>query len=219
MANGWNDRARDKTKRRRVREWLKRLGRVKTWQLLLILLIFVLLTAIFLRLNNLNAVDLQTALKQADKTGDLAKIDTAAKNLQHYVAHHMNTSLPATPLQTLYDQAAQAAIDSAKPPEIDGSKYQQATDACMPQLRNYGYRAWANCVAQAVGVSNVTSLDTKVSEPDPSAYYIQYAPVRWSFDAAGISLLICLILMFAIILRLVASVILRIIVKFKYRAA
>ena len=220
---GWRENfARDDTRANKIRfdkKVLKRLREIKTWQLVIILLIFVLLTAIFLRLNNLNMIDKRAALVAADKTGNIAKIDTAAKDLRNYVWRHMNTYTGRVALQTLYDQAAQKAIEASRPPEIDGSKYQQATNDCMPQLHGYGYRAWANCVANAVGISDITTLDTNVTPPDPNAYYVEFAPVRWSFDPAGISLLVCFILAIIIVLRLIFLIILRITLRLKYRAA
>ena len=164
-------------------------------------------------------VDKRAALIAADKTGNVVKVEAAAKDLQNYVANHMNTYTGRVALQTLYNQAAQKAIDAARPPEIDGSKYQQATQDCMPQLHNYGYRAWAACVANEVGISDVTTLTVNVATPDPDAYYVEFAPVRWSLDLAGISLLICIVLAIIIIVRLIFLIALRIILKIKYRTA
>ncbi len=218
--NGWKNHFRDKSKLLRDRRWLKRLGRIKTWQLLLVLLIFVMLTAIFLRMNNLGMVERRAELIAADETGDIEKVTAAAKNLQNFVANHMNTFTGRVALQTLYDQAAQAALEANRPPEIDAGAYQRASEECRPQLTSFGYRAWANCVAAQVGTSNITDLDqNNVPAPDPDAYYVEYAPARWSFDLAGISLLISLLLAFAIVLRLVLLVILKIVLKIKYRAA
>jgi hypothetical protein len=216
---GWRNHFRDKASLLRDRRWLRRLTNVKTWQLLIVLLVFVMLTAIFLRLNNLNMVEYRAALTAADKTGDIAKVQTAAKNLQNYVAHHMNTSTGRTALQSLYDQAAKATIEASRPPEIPVDVHARAQEECMPNFRRYGYVAWTNCVSEKVGVNSITDLNQN-QQPPPSAdaYYVEYASARWSFDLAGISLLICLLLAFAIVLRLVLTIILRITLKLKYRS-
>ncbi|MCL2037438.1 hypothetical protein FWG95_00285 [Candidatus Saccharibacteria bacterium] len=218
--NGWKNHFHDKASLLRDRRWLKRLGQIKTWQLLIILLLFVMLTAIFLRLNNLGMIEKRAELIAADETGDINKVTTAAKNLQNFVANHMNTYTGRVALQTLYDQAAAAALEANRPPEIDAGAYQRASEECRPQLTSFGYRAWANCVAARVGTSEITDLDqNNVPPPDPDAYYIEYAPARWSPDLAGISLLISFLLVFVIVLRLVLLLILKLILKFKYRAA
>jgi hypothetical protein len=153
----------------------------------------------------------------ADKTGDRTQVIAAAKELQHYVSAHMNTSTGRIALQTLYDQTAQAVLAANKPPNIDAGVYQAATAQCQPQLRIGGYRAWANCVADAVGAgSNPTE---KVPPPNPDLYYLNFASTRWSPDAAGISVLICIVLIVSIVVRLITLIILRIILRFKYRAA
>jgi hypothetical protein len=96
--------------------------------------------------------------------------------------------------------------------------YQQATDECRPQLFTYGYPAWASCIADKVGTSSVTDLNqNEQAPPDPDAYYVEYAPARWSFDAAGITVFICLMLIIVIVLRLIIAIILRVILKLKYK--
>jgi len=195
---------------------------IKTWQLLLILLIFTLLTAIFLRLNNLNMLDRANALKAVVAAGqpvDMATIQQKSQELQNYVAHHMNTTTGRIALQNVYDQAFLAVVQANSPKSFAGSDYNAATNSCMPAFRASGYRAWANCVSAAVGTSDADLEAIKTAAPDPNAYYIEYAPARWSFDAAGVSLFICCILVIVIAARLISLIILRIILKIKYRAA
>lgn len=160
--------------------------------------------ALALRSNNLHMVTLRDDLVAADRTGDATKVRTAARKLQNYMAHHMNTTTGRVALQTLYNQAAQKAMEASKPVEISTDVYQAATEACKPQLTNYGYRAWANCVSGKVGSGGVTSLDiNKQPAPDPDVYYVEYAPARFSFDLAG--WLIILSLMLAIVLIVIAA--------------
>lgn len=159
--------------------------------LMLALLLLALASAIFLRQNNLNMAKLRDQLVAVDDTGDVNQVQQAARKLQNYVAHHMNTTTGRVALQTLYNRAAEQAMAQSKPPEISTDVYQQATNDCKPQLINYGYRAWASCVATKVGLNATTILATaEVSAPDPDLYYVDYAPARWSFDLAGVSLLL-----------------------------
>jgi hypothetical protein len=199
------------------RRILRTLRRVKTWQLLVILLLFVMLAAIFLRLNNLGMVERREALIAADKTGDITAVQTAAQDLQNYVAHHMNTMTGRVALQTLYEQDFNKITEANKPPEIAGADYQAALKKCHQIYPRNGQKR-AQCVADTVGVSEV-EVPENLSLPSPDAYYVNYVPARLSFDLAGLSVLICLLLIITVIFRLLFVFALKIILKFKYRAA
>jgi hypothetical protein len=190
----------------------------KNWQLLVIMLIFALLSTLFLRLNNLNMMTLRDNLLAADKTDNLTSVRSAAADLQRYTANHMNTTTGQIPLQTLYNRAAEAALNRVRPVQIDTAAYNRAQQSCMSQLSDYGYKAWASCVADTVGLSGATSLDQgQASLPDPSAYYVDFASVRWSCDPAGITLFIDVVLGIIIISRTIGTVILMIIVRLRAR--
>lgn len=183
--------------------------------LVLVAIILALLSAWFLRQNNLNMAKLRDQLVQTDKSGEVELVQEAAKDLQNYVAHHMNTATGRIALQTLYNQAAEQAMEASKPPEISTDVYQQATEACRPQLTNYGYRAWASCVATQVGLNATTSLAVADDvAPDPDLYYVEYAPARWSADLAGICLLLFVIDMAILTLALLVVIIRKVIQRY-----
>ncbi|MCL1876738.1 hypothetical protein FWF74_01770 [Candidatus Saccharibacteria bacterium] len=199
---------------RRDRRLLKILREIKDWQLLVILLILAMLTAIFLRLNNIGMVELRAELIKIDKTGNIAQVKTAAVKLQNYVTKHMNTDTGRVALQTLYNNAAQAAINAARPKDVDTTLYQRVTEECIPQRYSGGTRAWAQCVANRIGTTLVEEQNVEAVSPD--AYYVDFASPVFSFDLAGIMVLICCLLVFIVIFRLILVVILRIILKIKY---
>ena len=174
------------------------------WLILVGLLVILLPTsALLLRQNNLNMAHLRDQLVQADESGDVAAVRRAAQKLQNYVAHHMNTETGKVALQTLYDQAADQAMAASRPPEINTDIYQAATEACRPQLTNYGYQAWASCVATKVGLNATTSLATaEASAPDPDLYYVEYVPARWSGDLAGWSLVLIVVVTTVLVVKL-----------------
>lgn len=161
--------------------------------LILLAAVLAVLTAVFLRQNNLNMALLRDELVAADETGDIEQVQLAAQRLQNYVAHHMHTMTGRIALQTLYEQAAEQAMEASKPPEISRDIYMQATNDCKPQL-TYGYRSWASCVATKVGMNTTTTLAVADEvAPDPDLYYVEYAPVRWSADLAGFCLLLLVV--------------------------
>lgn len=203
---------------RRDRRALSFIGNVKNWQLLLVLLLAVMLAVIFLRLNSLGAIDRYNSLKSADESGDISKVEAAATELQNYTASHMNTAVPRLALQTLYKKAAQQALDAAKPADIDASLYQRVTEECASAWYRGGSRARGACIASKIGSSGASGY-TEAETISPDAYYVQYAPARWSPDAAGFAVLACMILIFIIVVRLVSLITLKIILRFKYRAA
>ena len=218
--NGWQHSSKNDSNRsekiRFDRRVLKTLKHVKTWQLLVILLLFVMLAAIFLRLNNIGMMERRDALIEADKTGDVISVQEAARELQNFVAHHMNTSTGRVALQTLYDRDFQKIVEANKLPEVENGDYQAAMIKCR-QSYPRGGTGWAKCVADSVGVSEVDITTEPL--PSPDAYYISYVPARWSSDWAGVSVLICFVLIVMIALRLVIIIILKAILKFKYRTA
>jgi HAMP domain-containing protein len=207
----------DRAKRARgARKWLRRLGGgVKTWVLLAVLVIFVALAAVFLRANNLGMIERRSALETADKTGDITKVQTAAKNLQNYVARHMNTETGQIALQTLYDQAVQKTLDANRPQNVEMSDWQNVTNECRSALYTGGYQAQEDCIKQKIG--DFAGADA--AAPNPALYYVDYAPARWSLDAAGIFVLLSLLMLLVLLIRAVMTLIMKIVLRFKYKRA
>jgi len=197
------------------RRVLKILKHVKTWQLLVVLVVFVMLAAIFLRLNNIGMMERREALIEADKTGNIIKVQNAARELQNYVARHMNTTTGRVALQTLYDQDFNKVVEENKQPDVENGDYQAAMVKCR-QSYPRGGQNWAKCVADSIGVSEYEITTSPL--PSPDTYYISYASVRWSSDLAGVSVMICALLIITVILRAVFVLVLKIVLKFKYRA-
>jgi hypothetical protein len=177
----------------------------------------VVIAAIFLRLNNLGMVERRAAVYAADKAGDADQLQTAASDLQNYVAHHMNTTTGRIALQDSYNRDLAVAVNAARPPEINPAVYGAATENCRSQVYIGGYRAYAQCVANAVGQSE-TTLQT-VKPPQEDTYYLSYAAPRLSLDVAGFMVMISILIIVVIFARLLTGVILRILLKIKYRAA
>ena len=175
--------------------------------LVLLAAVLAILSAVFLRQNNLNMARLRDELVAADQTGDVEQVQQAAQQLQNYVAHHMHTMTGRIALQTLYEQAAEQAMESSRPPEIDTNIYAQATNDCRPQL-TYGYRSWASCVATKVGLNATTTLAVADEvAPDPDLYYVEYAPARWSADLAGVCLALSIVDLIILVVGLLSAII------------
>ena len=62
--------------KRKTRFRIKRLSQVKTWQLMILLVMVGFISATFLRLNNVGMVERRQAVENADKAGDVAALTT-----------------------------------------------------------------------------------------------------------------------------------------------
>jgi len=68
--------------KRSIRRDIKKLQRVKTWQLLILLILAGFLSATFLRLNNTGMVQRRNAVAAADKVGDTQQVTERVAGLQ-----------------------------------------------------------------------------------------------------------------------------------------
>lgn len=102
------------TKRQQRERGLKRLQQVKTWQLVLILVLALFVTATFLRLNNIGMVQRREAVMSADKQGDADILRNRLYDLQRYAAAHMNADTGVIYLQESYNRAWQAIQEAAQ---------------------------------------------------------------------------------------------------------
>lgn len=201
--------------------WLKH---IKTWQLVIMLVIGVVLSASFLRLNNLEMVTLRTAVVEADKQGDNVLIQKRLADLQHFVSAHMNTSLQnGLYLENKYNRDREAmltaAADATNP---NAAVYQQASIECRARWQG-GVASFRNdyvtCVQErvkALGVADDAAAGLKL--PKAEWYHYNFSSPVWSPDIAGFSVLFCVILVSVIVLRLIGLVVLRMVLKHRYKS-
>jgi hypothetical protein len=78
----------DKSK---VKQSIKNLQRIKTWQLIVLLIISGFVSATFLRLNNIGMIERREGVLSADAQGDEQVIIKRLYDLQRHVSAHMNT--------------------------------------------------------------------------------------------------------------------------------
>ena len=76
----------------RIKKNIKDLQRIKTWQLIVLLVIVGFISATFLRLNNIVMVQRREAVITADKEGSQDDIVNRLYDLQRYVSSHMNSN-------------------------------------------------------------------------------------------------------------------------------
>ena len=175
--------------------------------------------ATFLRLNNIGMLQRRTAVLQADKTGDQQAIKARLYDLQRYVAAHMNTDMGRIYLEGQYRRDTQQAIDVASSGNANGNIYKKAQDVCAPKFTSYSY-AYLQCtisyLSQFGPASNPTS---EVKLPKADAYRYSFVSPLWSADFAGLSVLLCIIILLVIITRLVVLSLLKAMLKMRNREA
>lgn len=203
--------------RRQVRYNLKRMQRIKTWQLLILLLLAGFVAATFLRLNNIGMEQRRDAVQQADKIGDENAIKGRLFDLQRYVTAHMNTSMGSIYLQNEYQRDTQQVIDTASDDNPNGNIYKKAQDVCAPRFTHYTY-AYLQCTVDYLSqYKPATNSDSVVKIPSTNAYRFSFESPLWSADFAGFSVLLCVLIVLMIFGRLTGVIILKILLKKRNR--
>lgn len=206
------------------RHWanqLARLKRVKTWQLVIILLLLSLVAATFLRMNNLNMVARRDAVTAADKKGDRAAIQASLTDLQAYVSHHMNTDLgQGVYLTASYDRDRAAALAKAQSSKDEGAAYRQADQFCRQRFVG-GVSSFRNDYVQCVinKTADLKTGQTPLKLPQSQLYRYDFASPLWSPDLAGLFVAVCGLLVAIIVVRMVFMIVLRLLLRRHFRAA
>ena len=210
--------------KRRVKKSIKQLQYVKTWQLLIILIILSLLTATFLRLNNIGMIERRAAVISADKSGNEKDIQNSLYALQRYSAAHVNASSGVIYLEATYNKDVKHIVTSAE--RASSKEYQKehaAADAyCQSQFSSWS-PAYVQCYADQLkkhgsGAINAATSGALKRLPSPSLYRHEFESPLWSPDFAGWSLLASVVVLLMIVVRLVSLGILRLLVKRHYKS-
>lgn len=206
--------------KKQVRRSLGQLQRIKTWQLVIILILVGFVSATFLRLNNIGMVERREAVITADNTGDKKVTQSRLYDLQRYVSDHMNTDMgKGVYLEASYKRDYQAAYKMASnDSNPNGNIYKKAQEVCMPRFTYWSY-AYVQCSADELAkYPDGTILLNSVNWPIASTYLHAYVSPLWSPDFAGWSLLLCVVIFIMIIARLTSVVILRMLLRRHYKS-
>ena len=95
--------------KRGARRAIRRLEEIKTWQLVILLVMASFVSATFLRLNNIGMIERRDAVINADKEGDEGALERRVYDLQRYVVAHMNADPGRIALEHSYKRAYEAA--------------------------------------------------------------------------------------------------------------
>lgn len=205
--------------KKQVRLSIKQLKRIKTWQLIVLLVLAGFISATLLRLNNVGMVQRRQAVLVADENGSKEDIVSRLYELQRYVSAHMNTDMgDGIYLEHQYERDRETAIyEASVKTGSTENVYKQITDTCRAQ-----YSVWSSyfqCVTNSLNnVPEGQDFSTTVKLPNIETYKHDFISPIWSPDFAGWSLVICVLIATVIIVRLVGLIILKIILRHRYKA-
>ncbi len=205
--------------KRTVRRSIKQLQRVKTWRLVVLLILMLFLTATFLRLNNTGMVARRHAIAAADKSGNVDDIAARIYDLQRYSAAHMNANTGVFYLQEQYNRDVQKqAVDASGSGSARALEIRRAAeDVCKPQFNGWS-QAYVRCYVDELNKHPADEIaSAKLQLPSAAQYRYSFVSPAWSPDFAGWSIVICFGLLFMIAMRLMSMVVLRLLLKRHYR--
>lgn len=203
---------------REVKKNIKRLERVKTWQLLILLILMGFVTATFLRLNNIGMLQRREAVLQADTAGDSGAVTSGLVSLQRFSSEHMNASTGPFYLETLYSRDVERAVNGASNlNNPNGNVYAKADSVCKPQFSSYS-PAYLACFQAQLDKYPEAKQASALRLPDPALYRQEFMAPFWSPDFAGWSLVACAVIVLLIVVRLTTLGILHLLLRRHYQS-
>ena len=206
--------------KKQVRRNIKQLQRIKTWQLIILLIFAGFISATFLRLNNVGMVERRTAVMSADSVGDNKATLNRLYDLQRYVTAHMNTEMgKGVYLESTYKRDAQAAYEAASvDTNPNGNIYKKVQAVCMPKFTHWTY-AYLVCTADELAKYPASAdLISSVKLPQADTYLHVYISPLWSPDFAGWSVLIFVAILLMIVARLTSVIVLKMMLRHHYKS-
>lgn len=193
--------------KRKLHHYWGKVSSVKTWQLVILMIFFTLLSVWGLRQNSLNLEPKIQAVITADKENK--DIEAAINDLGDFVVHHMNADLPRPiQLEHSYKRAVDKAYDQALEDLRSGSLLEEAREVCA-QL-GVIVSAGPQCIQDYLDKNwNPEKGSLVVDLPEVSLFTYNFAAPSWSPDLPGWSIVIATVLLIAIVSRLIAAKVVR----------
>ena len=204
---------------------IKRLSQIKTWQLVILLIMSGFISATFLRLNNVGMVERRESVEHADKAGDIVNLQQRLYDLQRYVSTHMNADPGKIALdhtyKQMYDRKLKEFEEEIKN-QSNNDTVSKVRAVCDARARQGGYgRAttqadprYVSCINEEwekYPAAKVANLQFEAPSTEP--YYHTFVSPIWSADYAGWSLLVTIFITMIIVMRLVVLGVLKLMLR------
>ncbi len=174
--------------------------RINVIGLVIAFLFFSVTSASLLRLNNKEMIRLKNNVFAADKDGE--GVEEALNDLRSHVYSHMNTDLSSGPLaikppiQLKYTYERLVTAEKTRVEQANAGLRDEATKICEARFPAGQLRPRAQCVDEYLS-KNITKENSIPKE----LYQFDFISPRFSFDLAGITLIIASMLGLLLILR------------------
>ena len=204
---------------------IKRLSQIKTWQLIILLIMSGFISATFLRLNNVGMVERRESVENADKAGDIVNLQQRLYDLQRYVSTHMNADPGRIALDHTYKQMYDRKLKEFEE-EIknrsNNDTVSKVRAVCDARAQQGGYGRFTtqadpryiNCINEEwekYPAAKVANLQFEAPSTEP--YYHTFVSPIWSADYAGWSLLVTIFIAMIIVMRLVVLGMLKLMIR------
>lgn len=168
-------------------------------------------------------VERRNAVLSADKSGNPSVTQNRLYDLQRYVSTHMNANMGSLYLEDQYKRDSQKTIEAASDDtNPNGIITKKAQEVCAPRYAHLGgySQAYQQCViTELESYAPATGPSTSVALPRADEYRHSYASPLWTPDFAGLSVLVCGLIILLIIGRLISLGLLKLILKMRNRDA
>ncbi|MCA9339841.1 MAG: hypothetical protein KDA17_02920 [Candidatus Saccharibacteria bacterium] len=204
--------------RRQVQQSIRQLQKVKTWQLMILLILMLFVSATFLRINNTGMIQRRNAVAAADKSGNVQDIAARIYDLQRWSAAHMNADSGTFYLQEQYNRDAQRALSQSS--DLSAASAQANADAeavCHPQFNGWS-TAYMQCFLAELAKHPSSEKLPEPKLPSPALYRYSFVSPLWSPDFAGWSIIGCLVIIIMIIGRIISLFVLRLMLRRHYQS-
>lgn len=217
-----------------IKKSLRALKRVKTWQLLIILVLLLFIYATLLRFDHIKMTDLKAAVTTADEADNDEEIATALSDLKKFTLSHTvinvveknGTSLVTFGtgpiyLEHQYERKASEALAAAEQrastdENPNGNVFAKAMDVCKPLAIQNGWawnsQGYLDCMTGEIAKYPTTeSIEDSfmASLPSTALFRYDFASPIWTPTLSGFVAVICLILIFVILIRVFLWCVLR----------
>lgn len=204
--------------KKQIRTTLKKISMLKTWQLIILLILVLFIAATALRLNNVGMDQRREGVYSADEAGDEDIIHQRLLSLREYSSSHMNANTGAFVLKNQYDRDSQRALADAqnKSEESEspnGNIYKKAAEVCDPQFSGYS-QAYMQCFMNELNkYPESGAVSDSVVLPTAELYQYDFASPIWTPDIAGWTVLLAIIISVVIITKITLTVVLSMFLK------
>ena len=209
-----------------IRADIRFIRRVHTWQLVLILLVTGFAAATFARLNNIGMVERRQAVLAADESGDQEALTQRLYDLQRFVSAHMNADPGKIALQHQYardSEKVKKEAEASTSANSNGNVYAKAAGVCDPIAKRNGWRwpdpRYTQCVDTELSKYPEAKFQDKITPPNLHLYEHTYVSPKWTPDFAGLSLLVCLVILAIIVARGIMLFILSLMLRRRHKKA